>query len=1050
MRQQKITPPNNRERLIQALAGLTSRITHYGALMLLVTLSYALAISGLSLIAIRWLNISAQLLVSGFVVFLLAIFLNPIRLKLQTLIERALSQDRDNHDLGLQALSWKFNQAGDISALTEELGQQIEDIFHPSLFHIFIYNPQSERYEPRFQTQSRPTSDLYFSKDSAIIQVLSLKKNSISLGNSDSIPELPKPEAARLALLGANLFTPLSGKNQLIGWVAIGPSLAGKPYTSKDLMYLEALCDQAGIAIERTQDIAYLEQRVREMDALSRIAQGVNITLTFDDILELIYAQTSQVIDNDDFRVILGSEKQGLFSNVFFIQDNERYPERENVPTTARSSLEGQILHTQHGLITQDYENECRQQGVNPDAAGIYAWIGVPLNAGAETIGAISIANRDPSVVYTGQHINLLQAIADQAAGAIIKNRLLAETQTKALQLASLNEIGRSLTSTLETKPLLNQIMQSATEILNCEAGSLFMVDDPTGELIFEVTIGPVADHLIDRHLPAGTGIVGKSAQSGRSLIVNEVHKSEYWYSHPDQDTGFVTRDILVVPMKIKERVLGVIEAINKRDGSQFTHNDEELLATFASQAAIAVENARLYTQTDAALRSRVEELSLMQRFDRELSSNLDLNRSLEITLTWSMRQARAEAGIICTPESDIQLPDGTYRIIIDQGYTKSTKNKTGEGIPVLHTITLLDETTLESLKQGLPVILESTDSHEGRPWVIQKHAHLDNDPSKAEPSLTDVPQEYHLPGSQTKILVPVLRQSEVLALMLLESTTQHSFSEESISMLSRISDHAAIAISNAQLYADLQAANIAKSDFISLVSHELKTPMTSIKGYTDLLAQGSVGPVNPAQADFLNIIRSNTNRMATLVSDLTDISRIEAGRLRLEFSAVPLGQVIEDVYRSVKAQIDHKQMHLDIDLPGDLPFLWGDFHRLSQIVSNLLSNAIKYTPEGGRIAISARPAAIEAEGAGRSKVIRIDIRDTGIGIPAGDQDKVFQKFFRSDAPEVSSTPGTGLGLNITRHLVNMQGGQIWFESQPGQGTQFSFTIPIASGILKT
>ncbi len=182
------------------------------------------------------------------------------------------------------------------------------------------------------------------------------------------------------------------------------------------------------------------------------------------------------------------------------------------------------------------------------------------------------------------------------------------------------------------------------------------------------------------------------------------------------------------------------------------------------------------------------------------------------------------------------------------------------------------------------------------------------------------------------------------------------------------MSDHAAIAISNAQLYGEVQRANLAKSDFVSLVAHELKNPMTSIKGYAELLAAGAVGTINEMQANFLHTIRSNTERMSTLVSDLNDNSKIEAGRLRLDFKAVELDDIVDEVVRSTKRQIDDKKQVIQSDLPAQLPKVWGDRTRLGQVLINLVSNANKYTPEGGVLVVGAEASANrwDPEGASR------------------------------------------------------------------------------------
>jgi len=297
------------------------------------------------------------------------------------------------------------------------------------------------------------------------------------------------------------------------------------------------------------------------------------------------------------------------------------------------------------------------------------------------------------------------------------------------------------------------------------------------------------------------------------------------------------------------------------------------------------------------------------------------------------------------------------------------------------------------------------------------------------------------LPGSDHHTVVPIRREAAVIGLLVLEGT---GGAHEDLAFLSRLSDHAAIAIANAQLYDQVQRANVSKSEFISLVAHELKSPMTSIKGYAELLAAGTVGPITEMQASFLNTIRANTERMSTLVSDLNDNSKIEAGQLRLEFKAVGLGELIDESLRSSQHQIDEKKQTVQVELPADLPRVWGDETRLGQVLTNLISNANKYTPEGGSLSIGAEASPNRWDAEGPAQVVHVWLRDNGIGISQSDQQQVFQKFFRSDDPKAREVPGAGLGLNITRSLVDMQGGRIWFESQFRLGTTFHFTVPVA------
>lgn len=261
-------------------------------------------------------------------------------------------------------------------------------------------------------------------------------------------------------------------------------------------------------------------------------------------------------------------------------------------------------------------------------------------------------------------------------------------------------------------------------------------------------------------------------------------------------------------------------------------------------------------------------------------------------------------------------------------------------------------------------------------------------------------------------------------------------FSSHEQQLLMALADYAAIAIENARLYEAVRRADQAKSEFVSVVAHELRTPMTSIKGYADMLLQGMCGPLTPQQEQFVNTMRNNVVRMQILVSDLQDISRIETGHMRLELKPVRLHDALRDALQATQAQIESRSQQLTVKVPDNLPQVKADPSRLTQILINLLSNAYKYTPEGGQISVQAWQ---------QDGFVHCSVSDTGIGIAPEEQAKLFTKFFRSENPAVREMPGTGLGLCIVKNLVELQGGQITVESQLGKGTTFSFTVPIAT-----
>lgn len=974
----------------------------YALLAILAVVGYALLVSGLSLIFRQAVGISNPLLV-GVVVFLIALALMPLRSRLQRLIDTTFFRGEKAFQQRVEEYTRELTGTVDLNSVLRTTRDHINTSLLPIRLHIYLYDPLSDQYIASPGEDGRPTSDLRFASTSLLVQTLNRDRLPLFI-DLETLPSALQPEKTRLALLDVSLYVPLPGGERLTGWLALGSRRSGEMFSSQDLHFIELISSQASVAIERAQVIHNMERRVREMNILARVAQGVNVTVAFDDILELIYAQTDQIMPVDDYHITLYNRVNDYYFYAFCIEQDDRLLQRENIPLPVEDGLSPEVIRTRRPIITDDYARECQSSGRTPSAQGVYAWAGVPLNAGAETIGALSVSSRDANIVYTRGQVELLQSIADQTAGAIVKARLLQESERRARQLTSLNEITRQLTGTLETEPLLQKILDSAVAILNCEAGSLFLVDEQTDELVFRVTVGPPASaSLVGQRLPPGTGIVGEAVHTRRGVISNNVKETATWSASTDKKTGFVTRTLLAVPMQVKERVIGVLEVINRRDGQPFVDDDQNLLSAFSGQAAVAFENARLYTLTDQELSTRVEELSVMQRIDRELNASLDVTRAMRITLDWAMRQSEADAGLIGILEREGLV------LTAQQGYDELQEKYKDMPLPIE--------------QQALQAAVES-----GQP----------------QRTVFDDGRSGLLLDARSQTAVPIRREANVIGLIVMESRTQTQQPAGALDFLSRLCDHASIAISNAQLYAEVQQANIAKSEFVSFVAHELKNPMTSIKGYTELLAAGSVGQVSDMQANFLTTIRSNVERMSTLVSDLNDNSKIEAGRLRLEYKATEVAEVVDDVSRSTTRQIENKKQTIAIELPKNLPKVWADPTRLGQIITNLVSNAYKYTPEDGKIVIGAEKANNQWDPAGAAKVVRIWVRDTGIGISLDDQKMIFEKFFRSDDQKAREVPGTGLGLNITKSLVEMMGGRIWFDSEFRQGTTFHFTVPIA------
>ncbi len=939
----------------------------------------------------------------GVLVLLLALLMDPVLAPLQRRLDRVLLGRAVDHQQVVAHFVGRLAETAGLSSVLQALDEALEAGWQLQFAALFLFDAQRARYIPH-AIGSNPFPAVAFVKDSPLVHLMLGQQRSLYLYRDHPIPASLTAEGEALEALRSSLFIPVPGH----GWLTLGPKRSGASFSTDDLATLQSLASSLTVALEKARLFGDLERRMTEMDVLRWVGQAVNFTMNVDDLMELVYAQTSRVLDTTNFYIALYNQDKGTLSFAFYVRDGERlYPDDE---WPVEVGLTGEIVRTGRPIVTTDYVRECQRLGVKPGGEPGQAWMGVPLSAGDRVIGVMNVSSLDPGVAYTEEQLNIFSAIADQAAAILDKARLYRAMEERTRQLTVLNEVGSVITSTLDLRLVLNLIMEKAVELLQVEAGSLLMRDAETDELVVEVTAGPSSANLVGKRLPAGSGIAGRVVREGKPMIVGDVQSDPHWYRGLSE--GPVPRSILATPLISRGRIIGVIELLNRRDGALFDEDDERLLTAFAADAAISIENALLFTQTDRALADRVEELSMMQHIDRDLNATLDYRQVMAVTLNWALRMTGADAGLLAT----VVETDGArgLRLLASQGYPDDLLAAYAE--------------TLWPLDRGIVGRVART----GKPELVEDVS--------GDPDYVAV-----VPNMLAQLAVPISREERIIGVISLESSRRGFLNQEGLALVTRLANHAAIAIENARLFDEVRRANDAKTEFISFVSHELRQPMTSIKGYTDLLIRGAGGELTDTQRMFLDTVRANVDRMNTLVSELLDISRIESGRLRLEIGDVSVEEVVEEVLRTTRGEIEAKKQVLEVDVPPDLPRVRGDRSRLVQVMTNLVSNAYKYTPEGGRISIRVQRWP-DAEAGGADRFVLCAVTDTGIGISPGDQKRLFTKYFRADHPLVRSVTGTGLGLVITRSLVELQGGRIWVESKPGQGSTFWFTIPVASG----
>jgi signal transduction histidine kinase len=548
------------------------------------------------------------------------------------------------------------------------------------------------------------------------------------------------------------------------------------------------------------------------------------------------------------------------------------------------------------------------------------------------------------------------------------------------VRFKALYNVSRLLGSSLDLQTVLNQVMDAIIQLTGAERGFLMLRDDDGG-LAVKAARNLDQQTLDSTEFKYSRTVVNQVLDSGKPVLSTNAAEDPRFAGHASI-IGQALRSIMATPLRARGNVIGVVYVDNKAITGLFNQDDLDALDAFAGQAAVAIDNALLFSATDQELAARVEELTQLRRIDLQLNQTLDFNKAMLYTLEWACRLSGATSGHLGLTEGD---PPRVHAV---------------------HHYGVVEEEVPEYLDALYPEVLDVTAKGE----------------TKTMPAV----------GSQTVLMVPVRREQYVIGAVILKRDGTNSFTAAHQDLVERVVARAAVAIENARLYAAVQAADRAKSEFVGIVAHDLKVPMTSISGYADLtMLQGGL---TDRQQEFMGKVKGTVHRMAMLVSDLSDISRIESGHFFMDRTHVRIPDLIQAVKDNTLTEIQARHHTLVELVAPDLPDMWVDYYRLLQVLTNLASNAYKYTPNEGTITLSVR--AVNGH-------IEFSVADTGIGLSPESVRKLGTKFWRAEDDYTRSQPGTGLGFAITSSLIEQMGGKIQIESEVGKGSTFTFSLPV-------
>jgi signal transduction histidine kinase len=822
---------------------------------------------------------------------------------------------------------------------------------------------------------------------------------------------LDQDERSRLDSLDAALVIPLRSKEHLLGILAMGPLQSGDMYAADDINLLTTMAAQAAVAAENAllyaqqvdQEYRLVQQTRRLTDILAlgnqlkSLDRDIVVQSTVDAVHERLGFDlvTLSLVEEDDPTRVRVKAWAGIESDTW-----------ERLASTSFPLIDFEALE---GVQKLEHCYFICASGTTPEISTFQKQVSwhegdqlfVPLTAGEELLGYLTVDRPEDGLRPTDDKLEVLEIFANQAAIAI-QNANLYSSIDQALdervaELATLQEIDTQLNVKLDFVYVMNMTLEWAMRITSAVAGTLALVasDRKTLDIVAHKGYPPEMDEYWSTPWPIEEGIMGRVVRTGEPEMVEDVTKDADYV-----DTGISPQSHLAAPIKREGQVIGTITLESPEVGG-FTVEHMSFLTRLADHAAIAIENVRLYQQTNR----RVAELTALQQISLDLTSSLNLSAVLESVAANAFALTQAdEITIYLYDEHEDALFFGT-------GLSKSGKQERPP-IPIPD-----NELTATVARQGEPIVISDTGE---------------------QPSLHTKWQI----GAMASI--PLQKAGHVLGVFDVIFGRTHFFTQDELRALNLLADQAAIAIQNAQLFLEVQRANEAKSEFVGIVSHELKVPMTSIQGYARLMTLGAAGPISQQQLEFANIILKNVERMGNLVSDLLDLARIESGRIKISPRPINLSKVVQDAVRSIQGQVDAREHTLEIGIPEDLPSARADPMRIIQVWTNLISNAYKYTPRGGRIRAWARPHSSRDTQTADGKWILCAVEDNGVGIDASDQERIFEQFYRVQHPQTREEPGTGLGLSITRSIIELHGGHIWVESELGQGSTFYFTLPAA------
>jgi GAF domain-containing protein len=811
-----------------------------------------------------------------------------------------------------------------------------------------------------------------------------------------------------------------------IGSIAVGRRVPGK-FPDSYVALLKTFADQAVIAIENvrlfkelqatnTNLRETLDQQTATSDILQVISKSpTDVKPVFDTILQnaiqLCEGNVAMLWQYDGEKLRYASNYNATPEAVKLFVDQPLEPGDWN--PTPQAAAEKRIIHVLDVFENPHYRPlvPTGTSGKRPNAGTVLA---VPLLREDELFGVITVWRYEKRL-FTDRQVSMVNTFAAQAVIAIENTRLFKEVQarTEALtksvgQLTALGEVGQAISSTLDLETVLKTIVSRAVQLAGLDGGSIYEFDERDERFHLRA-----AEHVeeeileVSRSSPIrlGEGAVGRAGATREPVVVEDVLDESYQSRVRELLIKSGSRAVLAVPLLRENLLLGAL-VVSRNSPGPFAPEVIDLLKTFATQSAVAIQNARLFNETKEALDQQKASAEVLGAISASIA---DTKPVFDKILTSCARLFAGKLVGITLVGEDGKIYLGAYegpgRERFEKGFPLPMDRNSGSGLAILE-------------KQVL---------------------HF---PDLEAPGVPEAARAASLAlGTRAALFAPMLWEERGVGVIFVCREHGGEFTEKEIALLKTFADQAVIAIQNARLFreiqeksAQLEVANKHKSDFLANMSHELRTPLNAIIGFSEAMMDRLFGDLNEKQADYLKDIHESGKHLLSLINDILDLSKIEAGRMELELSSFHLPSAISNAITLIRERAMRHGIALGVHIDERLGEFQADERKLKQVLLNLLSNAVKFTPDGGRVDVSAKLDTDKVE---------ISVKDTGVGISPEDQASLFEEFKQFGKDRSRKAEGTGLGLSLTKRLVELHGGQILVDSAVGHGSTFRVMLPL-------